>query len=126
MIYNSQDTVLSIICSFTAYYLLMSSGWTYLSYITFLVLIHFILQLREPEKLHTKDDFSVCVVGSGIAGICMGKKLNDVGIDYVILDKASSLGGTWFENIYPGIACDVPSHLYSFSFYNFANVIFNR
>ena len=121
MIHNSQDTVLSIICSFTAYYLLMSSGWTYLSYITFLVVLHFILQLREPEKLHTKDEFSVCVVGSGIAGICMGKKLNDVGIDYVILDKASSLGGTWFENIYPGIACDVPSHLYSFSFYKNPN-----
>ena len=121
MIRNSQDTVLSIVCSLTAYVLLMGSGWTYASYFAVAVLIHFLFQLHEPEKLRTKNDFLVCVVGSGIAGICMGKKLNDVGINYVILEKASTLGGTWWENIYPGIACDVPSHLYSFSFYKNPN-----
>ena len=51
----------------------------------------------------------------------MGKKLNDVGINYVILEKAPQLGGTWWYNIYPGIACDVPSHLYSFSFFQNPN-----
>ena len=121
MIQNSQDTVLSIFSALTAYLLLTSSGWTYVSYFVLLVLIRFMLQLREPEKLKANKDFFVCVVGSGIAGICMGKKLEDVGIKYVILEKASSLGGTWWENIYPGIACDVPSHLYSFSFYKNPN-----
>ena len=114
---NSQDIVLSILCSSTAYLLLMLSGWTTLSYFAFAVLVYFIIQLQEPETLKASDDFMVCIVGSGISGICMGKKLNDVGVKYVILEKASTLGGTWWENIYPGIACDVPSHLYSFSFY---------
>ena len=114
---NSQDIVLSVICSFTAYLLLMLSGWTILSYLALAAMVHFIIQLQEPEKLHPTEDFMVCIVGSGISGICMGKKLNDIGVPYVILEKASTLGGTWWENIYPGIACDVPSHLYSFSFH---------
>ena len=47
----------------------------------------------------------------------MGIQLKKKGIDdFVILEKAESVGGTWRENRYPGIACDVPSHLYSFSF----------
>ncbi len=37
--------------------------------------------------------------------------------DLVILEKSSKLGGTWAENVYPGVACDVPSHLYSYSFF---------
>ena len=47
----------------------------------------------------------------------MGAQLKKKGIeDFVILEKAAAVGGTWRENIYPGVACDVPSHLYSFSF----------
>ena len=48
----------------------------------------------------------------------MGKRLLDVGIkDFVILEKSKDLGGTWHDNTYPGIACDIPSHLYSYSFF---------
>ena len=36
---------------------------------------------------------------------------------YIILEKAKGLGGTWRENIYPGVACDIPSHFYSYSFF---------
>jgi cation diffusion facilitator CzcD-associated flavoprotein CzcO len=59
----------------------------------------------------------VAIVGSGFSGIAMGHLLNEAGVrSYVILEKADEVGGTWRENAYPGAACDVPSHLYSFSF----------
>jgi cation diffusion facilitator CzcD-associated flavoprotein CzcO len=59
----------------------------------------------------------VVVVGSGFAGLCMGIKLRQAGCeDFVILEKADELGGTWRDNTYPGCACDIPSYLYSFSF----------
>lgn len=63
------------------------------------------------------ESFRVAILGAGLSGICMGIKLRQRGItDFVMLEKASAVGGTWRENTYPGIACDVPSHLYSYSF----------
>ena len=59
----------------------------------------------------------VIVIGSGFAGLCMGTRLKRAGIhSFTILEKASTVGGTWRDNHYPGAACDVQSHLYSFSF----------
>jgi cation diffusion facilitator CzcD-associated flavoprotein CzcO len=59
----------------------------------------------------------VVVVGSGFAGIGMAIKLKAAGRhDFVILEKAHDIGGTWRDNDYPGCACDVPSMLYSYSF----------
>ncbi|MBL8972163.1 MAG: NAD(P)/FAD-dependent oxidoreductase, partial [Myxococcales bacterium] len=59
----------------------------------------------------------VVIVGSGFAGLCMGVRLKQAGIDdFVILEQGREIGGTWRDNRYPGCACDVPSHLYSFSF----------
>ena len=58
----------------------------------------------------------VAVVGSGLSGIGTAVALRRAGIeDFVVLERAGSLGGTWRDNTYPGAACDVPSHLYSFS-----------
>jgi cation diffusion facilitator CzcD-associated flavoprotein CzcO len=60
---------------------------------------------------------SIAILGAGCAGICMAISLLEKGNhDFVIFEKAQSLGGTWRDNTYPGCACDVPSHLYSFSF----------
>ena len=59
----------------------------------------------------------IVIIGAGPGGICMGIKLLAAGHrDFVILEKAPALGGTWWHNRYPGAACDVPSHLYCFSF----------
>ncbi|MDD7966212.1 flavin-containing monooxygenase [Actinomycetospora lemnae] len=59
----------------------------------------------------------VVVVGAGFGGIAAAIELREHGItDVVILDSAPEIGGTWYYNSYPGAACDVPSHLYSFSF----------
>lgn len=61
--------------------------------------------------------FEVAIVGAGFSGLCMGIKLQEAGLDsFVILEKADEIGGTWRENTYPGCACDVQSHLYSYSF----------
>jgi cation diffusion facilitator CzcD-associated flavoprotein CzcO len=59
----------------------------------------------------------VCIVGTGFSGIGMAIQLKRDGIDdFVLIERADDLGGTWRDNTYPGCACDVPSHLYSFSF----------
>jgi cation diffusion facilitator CzcD-associated flavoprotein CzcO len=61
--------------------------------------------------------YRVVIIGAGFGGIGMGIKLKQAGIDdFVILDRAEDLGGTWRDNTYPGLTCDVPSLLYSFSF----------
>lgn len=57
------------------------------------------------------------IVGSGFSGIGMGVALRKAGRhDFIILEKAADVGGTWRENHYPGAACDVPSNMYSYSF----------
>jgi cation diffusion facilitator CzcD-associated flavoprotein CzcO len=62
-------------------------------------------------------DFEFAIVGSGFSGLCMAIRLQRAGrSSFVILEKADAIGGTWRDNDYPGCACDVPSHLYSFSF----------
>lgn len=59
----------------------------------------------------------VAVIGAGISGLGAGVRLRQAGVEnFVILEKAESVGGTWRDNTYPGCACDVPSALYSYSF----------
>ena len=67
----------------------------------------------------------IAIIGSGFGGIGMGIQLKRAGIEsFTIYEKADRVGGTWRDNTYPGAACDVPSHLYSFSFA--ANVDWTR
>ena len=62
-------------------------------------------------------DLRVVIIGAGMAGILAAIRLQRAGVqDYVLYEKADRLGGTWRENTYPGIACDVPAHLYTYSF----------
>ena len=59
----------------------------------------------------------IVVIGAGMAGILAAIKLREAGYDdFVVYEKAARLGGTWRENTYPGIACDVPAHLYTYTF----------
>jgi cation diffusion facilitator CzcD-associated flavoprotein CzcO len=59
----------------------------------------------------------IAIVGSGFSGLAMATRLKRSGReDFVILERARDVGGTWRENTYPGCRCDVPSHVYSFSF----------
>ena len=62
-------------------------------------------------------DVDVAIVGAGFAGIGMATRLRRRGREsFVVLERADAVGGTWRDNVYPGIACDIPAHLYSFSF----------
>ncbi len=69
-----------------------------------------------PPK-SARTDLRFIVIGAGMSGILSAIKLQEAGFDDVVIyEKADRLGGTWRENTYPGIACDVPSHFYSYSF----------
>jgi cation diffusion facilitator CzcD-associated flavoprotein CzcO len=64
-----------------------------------------------------REQFEVVIVGAGFGGLCMAIKLLEEGIsDFVVLEKDREVGGTWRDNSYPGAACDVQSHFYSYSF----------
>lgn len=57
----------------------------------------------------------VVIVGAGVSGLALGAVLTRAGIPYVIVEKRSGVGGTWFDNRYPGCGVDTPNHAYSFS-----------
>lgn len=66
---------------------------------------------RKPE------DLAITIIGAGPGGLVMAIKLREAGFEnFTILEKGDQVGGTWHWNRYPGCACDIPSHLYSFSF----------
>ncbi|MFC3456173.1 flavin-containing monooxygenase [Amycolatopsis speibonae] len=63
----------------------------------------------------------VAIVGAGLAGVCMAIRLKQSGIDsFTIFEKSDDVGGVWRDNTYPGAACDLVSHLYSYSFAPYA------
>src|SRR5579875_3437383 len=65
----------------------------------------------------TRRHTRILIIGSGFAGLGAAIQLARRGDhDYLVLDRGSEVGGTWRDNTYPGAACDVPSHLYSYSF----------
>jgi cation diffusion facilitator CzcD-associated flavoprotein CzcO len=66
----------------------------------------------QKPPVHTR----AVIIGTGFSGLGMAIALQQKGVDFVILEKAGDVGGTWRDNSYPGCACDIPSHLYSFSF----------
>ena len=60
--------------------------------------------------------FVVAIVGAGMSGIAAAHRLQQAGVDYVVFDKNDDVGGTWYENTYPGCRVDVQNHMYSYSF----------
>lgn len=67
-------------------------------------------------ELSPEDDFRVAIIGAGFSGLLAGYRLAQAGVPFVIYEKNSDVGGTWFENTYPGCRTDVASHLYNYSF----------
>ena len=76
--------------------------------------------LRAPtwhkDTVDRDRPFRVVIVGAGMSGLLAAHRLQQAGVPYVIIEKNDDVGGTWFENRYPGCRVDVPNHLYSYSF----------
>lgn len=63
------------------------------------------------------ETYRAVILGAGVSGLCMGRTLRKAGItSFLIIEKSGGIGGTWWNNTYPGAECDVRSHLYSYSF----------
>lgn len=72
---------------------------------------------HQRASSHDQMHVHIVIVGSGFSGLGMAIQLKRHGYqDFLVLERAADVGGTWRENTYPGCACDIPSHLYSFSF----------
>lgn len=73
--------------------------------------------MNTTQKQKSSPDFQVAIIGAGFAGLAAAFRLKQQArSSFVIFERADEVGGTWRDNTYPGCACDVPSHLYSFSF----------
>lgn len=71
---------------------------------------------RKPIDKEALQDFKVIVIGAGMSGLLAAKRLKDAGIPFVVVEKNDGVGGTWYENQYPGCRVDVGNHFYSYSF----------
>ncbi|MCP1470311.1 cation diffusion facilitator CzcD-associated flavoprotein CzcO [Sphingobium sp. OAS761] len=71
---------------------------------------------ERPGRKPADPNFKVLVIGAGMTGLAAGVRLNEAGYDWEIVEKNEEIGGTWWENRYPGVGVDTPSHFYSFSF----------
>lgn len=70
-----------------------------------------------PERVTAPRQVDTVIIGSGFAGLGAAIKLTQKGKkNFLVLERGGDVGGTWRDNTYPGAACDVPSHLYSYSF----------
>jgi len=68
------------------------------------------------DDLAPDADICVAIIGAGMSGLLAAYRLSQAGVPFVIYEKNSDVGGTWYENRYPGCRVDVPSHLYNYSF----------
>ena len=80
-----------------------------------------IAQLPDLDE-DERANLTFAIVGAGVSGLCMAARLRQAGFDnFEVLEKAAGVGGVWYHNNYPGLACDVPAHYYSFSFFRNPN-----
>ncbi|MDZ4232385.1 MAG: NAD(P)-binding protein, partial [Dietzia sp.] len=72
---------------------------------------------QSGGRTSSQRPISVAIIGAGMSGLCMAAKLQDAGVeDFTIFESADEVGGTWRDNTYPGLTCDIPSRYYSYSF----------
>ena len=69
-----------------------------------------------PGRKAPPAGFKVLVIGAGLTGLVSAIKLEEAGYDYEVIEKNDEVGGTWYENVYPGVGVDTPSMFYSYSF----------
>ncbi|CAG9170106.1 flavin-containing monooxygenase [Cupriavidus pampae] len=72
--------------------------------------------IDQRGEYRVPDGFHVVVIGAGVAGLCASIRLQGAGIPHTVIEKNAEVGGTWYENRYPGAGVDTPNHIYSYSF----------
>ncbi len=73
-------------------------------------------RVRAPTSAAAREQFPVVIIGCGQSGLLAGIRLKEAGIAFTIIEKNAGVGGTWFENSYPGARVDVGNHFYCYSF----------
>lgn len=73
-------------------------------------------QSTGTATANAPEGFRALIIGAGASGLCAAVRLRELDVPYTIVERNDEVGGTWFENRYPGAGVDTPSHLYSFSF----------
>lgn len=68
------------------------------------------------DEIAPRSDFRVAIIGAGMSGLAAAFRLKQAGVPFVVLEKNDEVGGTWYDNRYPGCRVDVPNHYYSYSF----------
>ena len=71
----------------------------------------------HKDEVDAGRELRVAIIGAGMSGLVAAHRLQQAGVPFVVLEKNADVGGTWFENRYPGCRVDVPNHLYSYSFF---------
>ncbi|WP_353193329.1 NAD(P)/FAD-dependent oxidoreductase [Pandoraea pnomenusa] len=72
--------------------------------------------IDQKGRFKVPEDFKVVIIGTGVAGLCAAIRLQGAGIPFTVIEKNDEVGGTWYENHYPGCGVDTPNHIYSYSF----------
>jgi len=72
--------------------------------------------VETAEKFPVPEGFEVLIVGAGVSGLCAAINLQKANVPFTIVEKSTTVGGTWWDNKYPGAGVDTPNHLYSYSF----------
>ena len=79
--------------------------------------IYSLESVMSKQQLSSNNNIRIAIIGTGFGGLGLAIQLKLAGFEqFTLFEKAGDVGGVWRDNTYPGAACDVPSHLYSFSF----------
>lgn len=74
------------------------------------------LRWRQPVAPEQLAQHHTLIIGAGMSGICAAIRLREAGLPFTIIEKNDGVGGSWYENLYPGCGVDTPNHFYSYSF----------
>lgn len=74
------------------------------------------LRWRKQPEATVLEGYHTLIIGAGMSGICAAIRLREAGLPFTIIEKNAGIGGSWYENTYPGCGVDTPNHFYSYSF----------
>jgi 4-hydroxyacetophenone monooxygenase len=74
------------------------------------------LSWRKPPDRSELSESEIVIIGAGMSGLYAAIQLREAGLPFIILEKNAAVGGTWYENVYPGCGVDTPNHFYSYAF----------